>query len=320
MKTKKTMKRYQDGGTNGTKGQGKLGPALGIGTTVGGAAALITKMIVDKVKSKKAAKAEEEKKKAADAAKKMTMQKMGGAAKYKMGGAKKYQMGGSDTYQGPVTESATKMLNKAYPLATGPRVYNQDVADAEENKQLRENYNRIPAQKRGGATKYKMGGAKKYQPGGPTTPAPAATPAVKKPAFAPPTPEENKALVSVYNQRNKTTLPDNTPMSPSSENFRTRSGGYNVYRTPNQPATTTPIPAGKKGGTKMAKGGMSKTKFMTGGMVNSNAKVSALKSAGSNGVKSGVNPKAKASTTAKGKTGGTSKAPTKATPTKNKRK
>ena len=87
------MKRYQDGGTNGTKGQGKLGPALGIGTTVGGAAALITKMIVDKVKSKKAAKAEEEKKKAADAAKKMTMQKMGGATKYKMGGMKKAQDG-----------------------------------------------------------------------------------------------------------------------------------------------------------------------------------------------------------------------------------
>lgn len=73
-------------------------------------------------------------------------------------------------------------------------------------------------------------------------------------------------------------------------------------------------------GPTMRRGGMTKTKYMTGGMVNSNAKVNALKSAGSKGVKSGVNPKAKASTTAKGKTGGTSKAPTKATPTKNKRK
>jgi hypothetical protein len=71
-------------------------------------------------------------------------------------------------------------------------------------------------------------------------------------------------------------------------------------------------------GTTMRRGGATK-KYMTGGMVNSNAKVSALKSAGSKGVKSGVNAKAKASTTAKGRTGGTSKAPKGATPTKNKR-
>ena len=69
-------------------------------------------------------------------------------------------------------------------------------------------------------------------------------------------------------------------------------------------------PTMKKGGAK---------KYMTGGMVNSNAKVSALKSAGSKGVKSGVNAKAKASTVAKGRSGGTSKAPKTATPTKNKR-
>jgi hypothetical protein len=66
------------------------------------------------------------------------------------------------------------------------------------------------------------------------------------------------------------------------------------------------------------RGGATK-KYMTGGMVNANAKVSALTKAGSNGVKSGVNPKAKASTTAKGRTGGTSKAPKGAKPTKNKR-
>lgn len=60
-------------------------------------------------------------------------------------------------------------------------------------------------------------------------------------------------------------------------------------------------------------------KYKTGGMVNANAKVSALKSAGSKGVRSGVNAKAKASTVAKGRSGGTSKAPKKATPTKNKR-
>jgi hypothetical protein len=52
----------------------------------------------------------------------------------------------------------------------------------------------------------------------------------------------------------------------------------------------------------------------TGGMVNSNAKVSALKVAGSKGVKSGVNPKAAASKVAKGRVGGTSAAPKTATP------
>lgn len=57
-------------------------------------------------------------------------------------------------------------------------------------------------------------------------------------------------------------------------------------------------------------------KKMTGGMVNSNAKVSALAKAGSNGVKSGVNPKAKASAKATGKSGGTSKAPKDASPKK----
>jgi hypothetical protein len=47
--------------------------------------------------------------------------------------------------------------------------------------------------------------------------------------------------------------------------------------------------------------------YKTGGMVNSNAKISAIKTAGSKGVKSGVNPKVSASTTAKGRTGGTNK-------------
>jgi hypothetical protein len=65
---------------------------------------------------------------------------------------------------------------------------------------------------------------------------------------------------------------------------------------------------------------ITKSKMKTGGMTNPNAKVSVLKSAGSNGVKSGVNPKAKATGKATGKTGGISKAPKGATPTKNKKK
>jgi len=52
----------------------------------------------------------------------------------------------------------------------------------------------------------------------------------------------------------------------------------------------------------------------TGGMVNSNAKVSALKVAGTKGTKSGVNSKVSASKVAKGRSGGVSKAPKKANP------
>ena len=66
-------------------------------------------------------------------------------------------------------------------------------------------------------------------------------------------------------------------------------------------------------GKTMSRGGATK-KYMTGGMVNSNAKVSALKSAGSKGVRSGVNAAAKAAKATRGRTGGTSKAPKTATP------
>jgi hypothetical protein len=52
----------------------------------------------------------------------------------------------------------------------------------------------------------------------------------------------------------------------------------------------------------------------TGGMVNPNADLQAAKSAGSKGVKSGVNPKAAASKVARGRSGGTSTAPKKALP------
>jgi hypothetical protein len=55
-------------------------------------------------------------------------------------------------------------------------------------------------------------------------------------------------------------------------------------------------------------------KMKTGGMVNSNKKVSALKSAGSKGVKSGVNPNAAAQKFPKGRSGGTSTAPKGAVP------
>jgi hypothetical protein len=56
------------------------------------------------------------------------------------------------------------------------------------------------------------------------------------------------------------------------------------------------------------------TKYKTGGMVNANANLKATATAGSKGVKSGVNPKAIASKVARGRSGGTSTAPKTATP------
>ena len=64
---------------------------------------------------------------------------------------------------------------------------------------------------------------------------------------------------------------------------------------------------------KLKKGGAMK-KMKTGGMVNPNANLQATKSAGSKGVKPGVNPKAAASKVARGRSGGTSTAPKTATP------
>jgi hypothetical protein len=76
-------------------------------------------------------------------------------------------------------------------------------------------------------------------------------------------------------------------------------------------------PAGKKmqsGGTSEGYPGSGGKMMKTGGMVNPNAKIQAAKSAGSKGVKSGVNPKAAASKVAKGRSGGTSAAPKTAMP------
>jgi hypothetical protein len=54
--------------------------------------------------------------------------------------------------------------------------------------------------------------------------------------------------------------------------------------------------------------------YKTGGMVNSNSKVSAIKSAGSKGVRTGANTRVTASKIARGRVGGTSTAPRTATP------
>jgi hypothetical protein len=74
-------------------------------------------------------------------------------------------------------------------------------------------------------------------------------------------------------------------------------------------------PTGYTKPTGYKKGGMTMKKmYKTGGMVNSNTKLVAAKSAGSKGVKAGVNPKAAASSTAKKPSKPRSKAPKKAVP------
>lgn len=68
-----------------------------------------------------------------------------------------------------------------------------------------------------------------------------------------------------------------------------------------------PVPTARKGG-------MIMKRMKTGGMVNSNARVSAIKKAGSKGVRSGSNTKVSASKVARGRVGGTSAAPRTAVP------
>lgn len=69
-----------------------------------------------------------------------------------------------------------------------------------------------------------------------------------------------------------------------------------------------------KGSTYQAVKDIAKKYLKTGGMVNSNSKVSAIKSAGSKGVMSGTNTRVSASKIARGRVGGTSAAPRTAVP------
>ena len=66
--------------------------------------------------------------------------------------------------------------------------------------------------------------------------------------------------------------------------------------------------------TKMSKAMYGKSVMKTGGMVNPNADLKATATAGSKGVKAGVNPKAAASNVAKKPSKPRSKAPKKAAP------
>jgi hypothetical protein len=99
-----------------------------------------------------------------------------------------------------------------------------------------------------------------------------------------------------YGEGGPTTKAQSTPTEQSSQ--------------PNTP----PVGTNKLTGNPRLKNGGTKTTYKTGGMVNANAKLVADKSAGSKGVKSGVNPKAAASNVAKKPSKPRSKAPKKALP------
>lgn len=230
-----------------------IGAKLGVGAGLAGGVAMAAKAISDR-KKRKAAEKEESMKLVNDARKikdKLAPKKYGGLAKADSG------MQVKPNITRPLPPNTSGVRKKyANGGVTQSFAQNRAVMASCKNGMVRDANGRCVMERKmavGGVAKKPLRKAQ-YGTAGSTTPAPAPAPAVKKPAFAAPTPEENKYLVSVYNQRNKTTLPDNTPMSPSSENFRTRSGGFNVYPTPKQ-KTTAPIPAGKRGGTKMQVGG-----------------------------------------------------------------
>jgi hypothetical protein len=147
--------------------------------------------------------------------------------------------------------------------------------------------------------------AKKYQNGGTPIP-PSMTPPAAPQMTAPRpkskiTPGQQKPITGRLNG-NEGYKPYANPPKPSMNAAEYRAKAIERYGSEELAREAKAIQ--KKGG----------TTYKTGGMVNPNAKLQAAKSAGSKGVKSGVNPKAAASKVARGRSGGTSVAPKKATP------
>ena len=190
-------------------------------------------------------------------------------------------------------------------------------------KAAREKATNVPksVKKKGGVAKYRTRGIKKYQPGGPSNvggvgarhnpvPPPMRNPTQIKPAASGerikvPEPSRNARKSTdapITYERNTSPYGPFGTAGPATETVQELRSSFNKIE---------PRVMQKHGGTR-------KAKYMTGGMVNPNAKVSALKKAGSKGVKPNVNPKATAAKRATGRTGGTSTAPRTAKPKKNK--
>lgn len=211
-------------------------------------------------------------------------------------------------------------------------------------------YKKLKEQQKGGATKYQKGGstqdkkmadlakrgvgpvpkstvdgtkwakntkapnAKKYQKGGSAPHGPGSMTHGTVPPMPSPRPK-------TYPRGNKGTRDTTRPQIDGKGNPRTE--GYIPYTGPRKPSMNAADfkakvierygseEAAREAKAIQKKGGAT---YKTGGMVNPNAKLQAAKSAGSKGVKSGVNPKADASKVARGRSGGTSAAPKTAVP------
>lgn len=206
-------------------------------------------------------------------------------------------------------------------------------------------YKKLKEKKKGGAAKYQKGGSAPHGPGSMTH---GTVPPMVNEQAKPqkPKPQRTKSQVPKGWEDGKTAkrstkryqmgggssvtpVPGMTKSQAKAEEFydknpsvRTYTNEYTGKKIPTGPMTQQEYKQAAQRaadtyesnmGPKLKKGGAMK-KMKTGGMVNPNAKLQAAKSAGSKGVKSGVNPKAAASKVARGRSGGTSTAPKTATP------
>lgn len=201
---------------------------------------------------------------------------------------KKYQTGSE--VKGSKGAKASQIIAGISAAAAGAAGIGKNISNRRKAKKAAEEKAKMEA-----AGKMKYGGAKKmkkYQSGGMAVPVPGMK---KNQAKAEEFYDKNPSVRTYTNEYTGKKIPTGPMTKGEYQNAAERAAS--VYND-------KPSPMLKKGGAKMK----------TGGMVNSNSKVTALKSAGSKGVKSGVNSKVSASKVAKGRTGGTSSAPKTATP------
>jgi hypothetical protein len=275
----KTMKKYQTGAAvKGSKGAKASQIIAGISAAAAGAAG-IGKNISNRRKAKKAAQEKA---------------KMEASGKMKYGGVKKplrkKQSGGM---AGPLTENDSNYLDSRYPstsrvrIPAAPQDYDGDnfnpgygfnidpIENEMKNRQYSEKGTRASRDFNTGSV-YKKGGAtKRMQKGG------------------------SNVIQSI--RRNMLNNKENRLIDKGVKNMK--AGNVEKGRAQFEKSDDVGYKRRHLG-----------DKYKTGGMVNANAKVTALKVAGSKGVKSRINSKVSASKVAKGRTGGISSAPKRAIP------
>ena len=294
---KPKLKKAQTGGYNDTSGKKKIGPALGIGIPVTGMVAAGANMIKNAVKRRKEGKAaEEETRRALENAKANRTKKSETPAPFnkrkaekarrivaKTGGVKKYQTGGANdpAYQAWLAQQAAAAEKKKMTEFTPGQKGTFGTGMMKMPYDLWQMTAKSPANQH--SQKYPGTSNKFYSKTDDGFYRPNSDPNEN---FGYPTSDDNADWQDAYRAQ---------------ENF------HNTL-----PAAVRSAMAYKKGGSTKTK--LAKARYKTGGMVNPNAKVSALKKAGSKGVKPHVNPKATAAKKATGRVGGTSKAPRTAKP------